>query len=339
MALGVRQYDRGVRLTVVPPLAVGGGVNPPVVINPIPPPGGGAPALPQIHVRFQVSKSLTPEPQRATVTVWNLAKTTRDSIAGASRRVVDWIPGGVPTPLVKVDGRLLPSDPVVVDTTSGVAHMILEAGYGGVLSSLFAGVAAPVINKHVGGIDWRTTLHGGDSELGLTQGQANKTFNAGTPASAVLAYLASTLGLVVAPTAAAASLSAFILQAGLVAVGRARDGLRDLLEGVDLTWWVEDGTLWILGDGEFIPGPPVLVSPEDIPGMHRLLESPMRVDDNGVRVRLQLAPEVRPGHQIVIASSELAGVYRIEDVLHSGDNRSGPFETAATVRTQNPLGL
>lgn len=334
--VGVLQYDRGVRLTVIPPVPVDGSPALPVVVNPIPPPGAGAPALPQLRIRFTVRKSITPEPQRATVEVWNLQKTTRDSIAGAARRVIDWIPGGVSTPLVSIDGRLRPADPIVVNTTGGVAHMVLEVGYGAALSTLFEGVAAPVRNRRMGPT-WRTTLHGGDGELQLTQGVGGKSFEPGTPASVVLTYFATVLGLVVVPTAGSQLLSGYILQNGFVANGRARDGVSDLLNALQLTWWVEDGQLWILAEGEFVPGPPVFCSPEDIPGFIRLLEAPMRLDDGGVRCKMQLASTVRPGHTLIIVSSELAGNYRIESATHTGDNRFGPFNTQAVVRNQAPI--
>lgn len=338
MAVGARQYDRGIRLTVIPPLGVSGGAVPPVLINPVPPPGGGV-ALPQIHVRFTVEKSLTPEPQRATISIYGLQKTTRDSIAGAVRRVVDWIPGGVPTPLVSIDGRILPADPIVVDTSSGMAHLMLEAGYGAALSQIFAGTATAVRSRRHAGIDWITTIHAGDSELGLSQGEANKSFAPGTPASVVLQYLASTCGLTIAPTTAFASLAAFTLSQGFSAIGRARKGIEDMLAALQHTWWVEDGVLWILGLGEFVPGPPIFVTPQDLPGFRRLLEAPERLDDGGVRVHCQLAPEISPGRQIQIVSSELAGVYRVEAVTQVGDNRTGSFESTAICRTQDPLGL
>lgn len=334
----VRQYDRGIRLTVFPPVTLDGSVLPPFLVNPIPPPGAGLPALPQIHVRFTVDKSLTPEPQRATITVWNLAKTTRDTISGAAKRVVDWIPGGVSTPIETIDGRIFAADPTIVDTIGGLAHARLEAGYGAALSVLFQGSVAPVINRR-SGTDWITTMQAGDSELGLTQAVAGKSFEPGTPASAVLVYLAKTLGLTVAPTPSIATLATCILENGIVAEGRAREGLADLLGAADLDWWVEDGVLWVLGPGEFVPGIPILTSSEDLPGMHRLLEAPMRTDDNGVVVKMRLAPEVSPGKRLVIAASELAGEYRVEHVTHAGDNRSGPFHSTAICRTQNPLGL
>lgn len=334
--VSARQFNRGIRITVIPPLPVGGTVSPPVVINPIPPlPAGKGP--PQIHVRFSVSSSLTPEPQRAAIDAWNLQKLTRDSIAGASRRVTRWA-DNVVAPFVKVDGRFRPGDPIVTDTTSGVAHVTLEAGYDGNLSRIFAGTCSPVRNRRVGGVDWITSMIAGDSELSMTQGVASQTFAPGTPAAAVVTYLASVMGLTVAPTVAFGTLGGFLLKSGLVAVGRARDGLRDLLGAAGLSWWVEDGVLYILGDGEFVPGLPVFTSPEDVPGAHQLLESPMPLDDGGVRVKMQLAPEVRPGHQLLIASSEVAGAYRIEHTTHTGDNRSGPFTTEAIVRSQNPLG-
>lgn len=335
MAAGVPLFDRGIRLTVVAPAF--GGPLPPIVVNPIPPvPGGVAP--PQIAIRFTVRKTLSSEPDRASVSLWNLQKTTRDVIAGAARRVIDWIPGGVPTPLISIDGRILPGDPIVVDTVAGVAHMRLEAGYGGALAAIFDGAAAPVINRR-SGPDWITTLQGGDAELPLTQAVGNMAFPPGTTAMAVLTYLATTMGLSIAPTAALAQISAYVLTGGAVVQGRARDAVAEIMAALQLSWWVDSGLLWALAPGEVLPGPPVFCSPEAVPGFVRLLEAPMRIDDNGVAIRCQFHAPMRPGYACVIASSELAGSYRIEEVEHSGDNRAGQFVTEAIVRVQDPLGL
>lgn len=336
MVAGARQYDRGIRLTVVPPLGLGGAAPIPLVINPIPPTPGGD-SVPQLRVNFRVRKTLSAEPNRATVTVWNLRKTTRDAIAGSARRVVTWA-DDVATPFVKVDGRLLPGDPVTLDTQNGVAHMLLEAGYGAVMAQIFGGAATTVRNRRRGP-DWHTTMHAGEAELPLSQGIASQSFKPGTPAGVILQYLAGVMGLQVAPTVAAASLNGFILQGPVHVNGRARDGVTDIVEANGYAWWAEGGLLWVLGETEVIPGPPLLTSPKDIPGTHRLLEAPQRLDDDGVRVRMLLVPTASPGQQLQVASSELAGVYRIEAVDHVGDNRTGVFQTIADVRSQAPIGL
>ncbi|MGB0768851.1 MAG: hypothetical protein ACPGYV_14210, partial [Phycisphaeraceae bacterium] len=283
MVAGARQYDRGIRLTVVPPLGLGGAAPIPLVINPIPPTPGGE-SVPQLRINFRVRKTLSAEPHRASVTVWNLRKTTRDAIAGNARRVVAWA-DDVVAPFIKIDGRILPGDPITVDTQNGVSHLLLEAGYGAVLSQVFSGAATAVRNRRRGP-DWHTTMQCGESELPLSQAIASSQFKPGTPAGVILQYLAGVMGLKVAPTAAATSLNAFILQGPVNVNGRARDGVRDIVEANGFSWWVESGLLWVLDDNEVIPGEPIPVSPKDIPGTYRLLEAPQRLDDDGVRVRM-----------------------------------------------------
>lgn len=333
------QFDRGARVTVVPPIPVGGEPLPPFVINPIVPLGAGVPSVPQLRVRFRVDQSMTLEPQRATINVWNLAKTTRDAIAGASRRVVDWIPGGVPSPLVSIDGRIVPGDPIVTDTAGGIAHALLEVGYSGALGVIFGGSCAPVINDRQAP-DWITTMQAGDSELALSQGVANKSFAPGTPGSVVMQYLATVCGLRVVPTTAGfQSLAGYILTNGIVADGRARDGIRDIAEAMRLSAFALSGELWLLSEFETIPGPPVVCSPEPIPGLLRILQAPKRIDGDGIEILTQLSTMMKPGIRVVVTSSEVAGVYRCEHVTHTGDNRGGPWHSAAVLRTQSPLGL
>lgn len=320
------------RLTVVPPLSVTGGTFPPVIINPLPPvPGvqGGA----QLHIRATVTKTLDPTPNRTAIDVYNLSPLNRASIAGASRRVVDWVPGGVRTPLVSIDGRLRPSDPVVVDTTSGVAHALLEAGYSARLGVVASGMMSPVRNRKVGP-DWITSMQSGEAELGLSQGTANKTFTAGTPASAILTYLAGTCGLTVAPTVGFNAFSPFLMLGPRTMRGRSRDGIEDIVSSIPgMRWWAERGVLWILGDTEVIPGPPVVVSPEASPGTFRTIGAPERLDDGNVRVKTLFNVGAMVGHSLIVVSSEVAGNYRIEQLTHRLDNvGAGEFSTECICR-------
>lgn len=329
------QYDRGVRLTVVPPQDLAAELpNPVLTFNPRPP-VQGAPAGPQMSIGFQVSRSLSPTPATATIRILNLSQTSRDSIAGIVRSLATWRPLGA---VVNVDGVLRPGGQEVTSTLAGLSAVKLEAGWGGALDQIFVGTATRV-RSYRQGPDWVTEIAATDGGFQTTKAVAYKPFPPQTSASAVLTYLASTMGLTLAPTQGLASLSAFKLAAGLHCQGDAWRGIQEMCAPLRLTCWVEDGQIWILGDGESLPGQPIVVSPQAIPGAIRLYREAEPLDDQGLQVECALASSIRCGHLVTLASSQQRGVYRVESVTHQGEARGGAFATMAVLRDPVALGL
>ncbi len=330
----VLQYDRGARLTILPPQDLGGPVALPLTFNPRPPVQGQA-AEPQLTIDFSISKSLTPAPNGGTIRIYNLAQRSRDTIAGVVRSIASWRPKEA---VVKVDGVLRAGGSEVTSQLAGMAGVILEAGWSGALQRVIAGTATNV-RSYRQGTDRITEIQVTDGGFQLTRAVAARTFPPGTPALAVVEYLATTLGLGLAPTQGLAALGGFTLVAGLAAYGDCQQGIQDCCDALQLQWWVEDGLVWILGDGESLPGQPLVVSPELIPGAIRLYREPEPVDGQGLRLECALAPEMRCGHLVVVAASEQRGTYRVEAVQHGGRNVGGPFGSTAVVRDPVVLGL
>jgi hypothetical protein len=242
---------------------------------------------------------------------------------------VDWRSA---SPVVNVDGILRPGGNEVTSTLAGMCAVRLEAGYSGALGVVFSGT---VVRQRTtrSGADTLTELQCTDGGFQVGTGVANRVFSPKTPALAVVQYLAGVLGLEVAETQGLALLSGFTLQSGLNATGDAQAGIRDILAPLQLAWWIEDGQIWILADGETLPGQPVVVSTEPIPGAVRLREQPEVLDQGGLRIRCTLASQIRLGHAVLVAGSDQRGTYRVETVQHAGFNRGGTFETQAVIRS------
>lgn len=321
-----RQYDRGVRVRLVPPQDLGGAAVS-LTFN-LAVPISGLPAPTQTAVEFQVAKTLSPEPNAAVVRLWNLTPSTRDRIAGIVRRLVDW---RSPSPVTKVDGILRAGGNEVTSTLAGMCSIKLEAGYSGALAQVFSGTVTRCRTSRAGA-DSITELTCTDGGFAVSTAVANKVFVPKTPAGAVMAYLAGVLGLELAPTQGLATISAFVLQAGLNCVGDPSAAIRDILSILQLGWWIEDGQLWILNDGETLPGQPVVVSVQPIPGAVRLRGEPEVLDQGALRIRCTLAPGIQLGHQVVLAGGDQRGTYRVETAGHAGFNRGGTFETQAVIR-------
>jgi len=323
----VRQYDRGARVWIFPPQDLGAETQAPLVINrevPI----SGLPARVQSAVGFSVQKTLTPQPNGATIRLWNLTPSTRDRISGVVRRVVDWLPDAA---VVNIDGQLRPGGNEVTSQLAGMCGVRLEVGYSGGLGQAFSGTVTRV----------RTVRQGADrvTELACTDGgfqvgvaTANRVFLPKTPALTVVEYLAETLGLELAQTTGLAAFAGFTLQGGLNCSGDPLAAITDILAVLDLGWWIEDGQLWILADGELLPGQAIVVSTQPLPNAVRLWSEPEVLDQGALRIRCTLAPQIRLGHAVAVTNSDLRGTYRVESVQHGGFNRGGAYETQAVVR-------
>lgn len=334
-----RQVGRFVRVTIIPE------VGPPIVINPLPPDPTGAPE--QVHVLFNVRRTLGPEPARASIQLINLAPSTRAIIAAAAKR-----PANVRATGLTSDGR------VWIGT-----KCMLEAGYIGTgTTRLMLGQLCSVQSRHVG-TEWITSLDVGDNEVAWTMAECRQSFGVGATTDAILAYAFGVLGLALAPPIPP-GVSAYVLQRGFVAYGRAREVIDAILGGVapdlsslpalaqgvsnvvalfdsfagnapltrPMTWWAEDQVAYIIERGRAFPGVPVKVSALAEPGTVRLLERPERIEDGAVQVRMLLHGAVRIARPFVVTSKELAGAYRAEALEHAGGNRLERFETVAIGR-------
>jgi hypothetical protein len=352
--VSLRQFDRQISLTVVPPFGPGIRVNPPTSFVL----AGGAPLIPQLRITFEVRKTITPEPSTAQIEVFNLGTISRDRVSGVIRRVIDFS-----QEFAFIDGRLITGSSLVpggtaekVSRVAGIAYVKLEAGYNGARSQLWSGNGDRVTSRRER-VDWVTAISGGDGKLGITQGVSNRSFGAGTPAVVVADYLRTVMGLgtgtVLKPgnPLLPASLQTYVLGRPFVSTGRARDELTALLTLISaaeqenlgqvfpraLEWFVDDGDLFILGPGAVLPLPPVRVSPLPDPTALRLLSTPRRTENDGLEIYTLLAPSLRPGRAVQLLSLEAAGAYRVEEVSHRGDNRGGEFTSTARLRNLAPL--
>lgn len=331
----IRQYDRGVRVTILPPVGLAGPLLPLEVnaVTPVP----GTPAPPQIHVQASVSRSLGPSPGTCTVRLYNLAQTTRDQISGVVRSLARWKPTA---PVVQVDGLLRAGGQEVTSTEAGMAVVRLEAGWAGSLEEIFLGTVVRPPRHYRQGPLRVTELQCSDGQFGETVSCPSQEFPPMTPVTAILQYLAKVLGLTIAPTSGFEAFQGYKHQGPITVFGDAAQGISDLCDPLQLTWWSEAGQLYILGDGESLPGQAVVVTPQEIPGAIRLYQEPEPADDGAVRINCALASTIRCGHLVTVAASEQRGTFRVESVVHQVDNRAGPMTTGAVIR--NPtlaLGL
>lgn len=317
-------FDRTVRVSITP--ANG---RPGILVNPVALPAGGGFGPPQLRVMFEVERSIDTEPNSARVTVVNLGEQSRNNAAGVVRRRVDFS-----NEFAFIDGRLIEGAALgggvveLVETSAGFGYMRLEAGYDGVASTIFEGGTTRLESRHEG-TEWLTEVTAGDGETSLTTAVANKSFPDGTPALAIVAYLVRTMGLTPAGLATPPPELAAAVSSGAVCIGRARDCLDALLTGLRVTWWVDSGEFWAVGESGVLPVPPLPVV--------LALERPRTLEGGVVEVRLPLTPAARPGIPAALALPTLQGAYRVNRVTHRGDNRGGRYDTTLELVDLSPV--
>lgn len=335
IAYAGRQYDRAARVTCLP----GGDsvLRVPVVIDPL----AGAPSATRgvgLRIAYTVRKTLSAEPHRATVTIENLGPAARAALSSMAQRA-DLVRGVG----AQLDARVFPSSTAIV-----------EGGYVGAggPSVLLRGALTSAESRHTR-TTWTTTIEVGDHEVELASAECRRSFRAGTPALAILQYALGCLGVALAPLEVPPALVAYTLGRSFAAIGRARDVVDGLLAGVSgvgaaqglpfdalvgplaltrpIAWWIDDGAAYLMPRTGALPSAPIVVSPSGDLGV-RLIEAPERVSAGHVRVRCLLTPSLRLGRRVLVRSTTLAGLYRVEEIEHTGDSwGGGDCTTTATL--------
>lgn len=250
--------------------------------------------LTESAVNFRIERSLKKEPNSADITVFNLAKATRDDLENNP----SWRNA---------------------DSTIPVS---LFAGYGDELTQLFTGDLDRVTHRKQAP-DWLTEISGGDGEKGFKRGRAAVGYRVDTSVETVVKDLAKRIGVGlgnVRKAIANRELEA-IGQAftnGFAGNGSAQSQLDRLLRGAGLEYSIQDGELQVIPVDGSLGNDPIKLTPTS--GLVGVPE----VDNEGkLRARALLQPDLRPGEKVSIESESATGVWTIQSVVYSGSSAVG----------------
>lgn len=240
-----------------------------------------------LRVAFRVTKTLTKEPNTAEIQVTNLSQLLRQSISIKDLRV------------------------------------ILEAGYESHLAGVFIGDARTIDHTREGA-DWSTKIRAGDGERAIGVAHASFSVQGGTPVDRVVAKVVEPLGLKVDPTQFAGKQVVH----GMAVDAPAARVLDRVITAAGLEWSIQDGKLQVLPKGRAnteqalelsattgLIGSPEVSAPDKKTG--RVL----------LKGRALLAPRLRPGGRVVLASEAHRGTYRVVKVTHQGDTHGSDWYT------------
>ncbi len=244
-----------------------------------------------LRVSFKVEKTLSKDPNDATISVYNLNSTTRANLPGKG------------------------------------AKLILEAGYSETVARIFVGDARNILSKREGP-DWVTTFECGDGARASSFARVSGSFAAGAKMASVLETIGAATKLPLGNLAeiARGDLGGVTLPGGFVAHGSALRELDKILVSLGYELSIQDEILQVTKAGQPTTEPVFNLNPRT-----GLIGSPELNDGNGkdkkstLRITCLLQPQLKPGRKVRLESESFKGEFRISTVEHKGDTNGAEW--------------
>lgn len=277
-------FDRRVRLTI--------GKEPPTgdFVRTVP----DAAVITGLRVVFKIEKTSKPEPNKASVQVYNLSPTHRADLVGKGLRIV------------------------------------LEAGYPDSLAVIYQGHTrtADHIKQPV---DWLSKFECGTNEREIGFARISESFK---PGAAIADMIKKTVNALVTDPGNALKKANELTQSfasGYAAHGYAATELTRLLQPFELTWSIQDGRMQILGLTETVADETIkLDANHGLIGTPELGSPVIKGGPNLVKMRSLLQAGFGPGKRILLTTAATggnvhSGLYKAVNVTHAGDTHGGPW--------------
>ena len=241
-----------------------------------------------LRFAFAVDASIKPQPNKASIRVWNMNPDHRSQI------------------------EQMASVPVRLD-----------AGYKDATQTIFLGDLRTCPSTREGA-DLITVVESGDGERAIRTSRVAISVAKGSSTEVVLRDVATALGVGRGNLDDAVrklrALGPGIFPAGTVLTGSAAREMASICKSLNLEWSVQKGALQILERGKALAGEAILLS--KYTGM---IGAPT-VDNKGIlSVSSLLNPEIFPGRLLVLEGDRLRGQYRITECSFVGDTRGGDW--------------
>lgn len=244
-----------------------------------------------LRVAFAIEKTLGKTPNTCTISISNLAATTRATL------------------------QKLP------------LNVTLAAGYDGDNRQVFVGDVLYTSTQRDGGTT-TTKIQVGDGARAYSSARLVKSYKGVVDPKAVIADLASSMGLSL-PTSSAQVQSLFgSFSSGLAISGPSAASVDRIVKAQGLDWSIQDGQMQILSPNGSRPGTAILVSQQTgMIGSPEYGTPPADGKPPELTVKSLLIPEATPGALVQIQSIGVNGFFRIQKVKHDGDNYGEEWTT------------
>lgn len=244
-----------------------------------------------LRVSFTSTKTLTGDPNKTDITIWNLSRDTRQAVRQALTRV-------------QVLAGYQDSEPGLV---------------------AFGGLQDAATSERQGG-DILTRLIVLDGYGGMVRGAAARAWSGGTPLSQVVRELAQTMPGV---TVGKVDLSGRLAGKGVTMAGASTAQLNKLADQWGFSWSVQDGVFQAVQDRSDTGNRHDFDSEFNLLSVAPTLAGagePL----TGVEVVARFDPRVKPGDRVVVRSvlaPNLSGSYKAQSVTQAFDSH-GPASTS-----------
>jgi len=269
-----------------------------------------------LRINFSIQKTADKNPNTNKIQVWNLLSTTRKQLEQP-------------------------------DT-----HCLLYAGYAEDAGPLmiFSGGVTYAWTKF-DGPNVVTEFELGDGAQEIRDSVVSLSYGKGVKSTQILNDVAGKMGL---PLTLASNAPERQWQNGLSHHGSARSLLDKVTKGTKLEWSIQNGNLQVIEKGMVTTRQGIQIDADS--GMIGYAEreretksetKPKKKGDgkavekdwNGWKVKTLLMPMLNPGDRVLLKSRAVEGIFRIEELTHTGDNWDGDWQTELKlVDPAKPLG-
>jgi hypothetical protein len=243
------------------------------------------------------------------------------------------------------------SDATMRQIQSEFLQVSLSAGYqNGPFGEIFTGLVTKYSSGKIDAITKFLEIDASDAELSYNFATINTTLAAGTTQADTLNALVSAMPNVQLGKTPS-NLSTTKRPRGQVLYGTVRAHMRTLGINTNAQWFIQDGTIHLLGPNDLLPGGTIILNlssgligtPEQtIDGVAaRALLNPLLVTGRGVQIDAALVN--RTNILVPLQTNDYLpplspnNVYKIYHTLHKGDNRGNDWETQIICAVLNPL--
>lgn len=262
----------------------------------------------ELRIQFDIEKSAKKNPNKSTIKVWNMQRSTRAE-------------------LEKPDTRCL-----------------LYAGYaeedGPIL--IFSGGVTYVWSK-VDGPDIITEFDLGDGAQEIRDTTISVGYAKNVRSSTVLNDVSKQMGL---PLTIPSDIKDRIWENGLSYYGSARVLMDKVTKANDTEWSIQNGTLQVIRTGGVTTRQGIVLSGTSglIGSPERMRQSKHGTKKKSAEVKKQydgwkcktlLMPYLNPGDRIKLESRMVEGIFRVQSIKHEGDSHDGDWQTEMKVIDPN----
>lgn len=267
-----------------------------------------------LDIEFTVKKSLRPEPNTCSLTVYGMSADTRAGVEALSLYDPKKVKGASKTAQLGDLTKTKASTVVGRAPKVGNIRVEIEAGYKEQKALIFRGDLRRGISKY-DDAEVRFEIEGEDGGRSILSSRVNTSFPAGTRKLDVVKECAAAMGLGLGNLVEVVPDLLGTYSHGTTLSGQASELLTGLLRASKISYSVQNGVLAFRKAGQGLVSRGLLISQET-----GLVGRPERDASGAVMVTTLLIPNIAPGTYFQLDSKDHKGVYYVKAIESRGQS-------------------